>query len=193
MSLRLAGRTPLIREDGGRAADVEEGVRSRNAGDREASAQIRLSAIFLICRGHVYYRDRMRRGHAAGVLALIATLALSGCVAPAMRRLVASPLEVRSVKPGIASVQCWSGCAPTRERSSRLPTANGWRSSTTPSGISHARRARCVGRTAVRPALPSRVGGVLGHAEPCRSSSHGHDWRGARAQGSCGGPPRHAA
>ncbi len=53
----------------------------------------------------------MRRGHAAGVLTLISTLALSGCVAPACDASSPAPLEVRSVKPGIASVQCWSGCA----------------------------------------------------------------------------------
>jgi hypothetical protein len=60
----------------------------------------------------VYYRDRMRREHAAGALALLGSLALSGCVAPACDTSSSAPIEVRSVKPGIASVQCWSGCPP---------------------------------------------------------------------------------
>jgi hypothetical protein len=38
-------------------------------------------------------------------------LALSGCVAPSCNDPSSVSIPVHAVKPGIASVQCWSGCA----------------------------------------------------------------------------------
>ena len=54
----------------------------------------------------------MRRNHASAVLALMLPLALSGCVAPSCDAPSSVSIPVHAVKPGIASVQCWSGCAP---------------------------------------------------------------------------------
>ncbi|MCD2443454.1 hypothetical protein LQ757_14325 [Agromyces sp. SYSU K20354] len=54
----------------------------------------------------------MRRERAAGALALMASLALCGCSAPACDAPSPTSIAVTSTKSGIASVQCWSGCAP---------------------------------------------------------------------------------
>ena len=54
----------------------------------------------------------MRRTHASAVLALMVAVALSGCVAPSCDAPSSVSIPVHAVKSGIASVQCWSGCAP---------------------------------------------------------------------------------
>lgn len=53
----------------------------------------------------------MRRTHASAVLALLLALTLSACVAPGCDAPSSVSIPVHVVKPGIASVQCWSGCA----------------------------------------------------------------------------------
>ena len=53
----------------------------------------------------------MRLNHAFAVLALTAAFALSSCAASCDAP-SSSSIPVHAAKPGIASVQCWSGCAP---------------------------------------------------------------------------------
>ena len=66
----------------------------------------------MTCAQHLGYRDGMRRTQASAVLALMLALALSGCVAPGCDAPSSASIPVHAVKPGIAAVQCWSGCAP---------------------------------------------------------------------------------
>ena len=71
-----------------------------------------VGAILLTCAPHLGYRDGMRRIHAWAVLALTLPLALSGCFAPSCDAPSSVSIPVHAAKPGTASVQCWSGCAP---------------------------------------------------------------------------------
>lgn len=69
------------------------------------------------------YRDRMRRDRSgsihravlacASTVAAAVVLAASGCTATDCAPDAASSIvTVHAVKPGVAAVQCWSGCAP---------------------------------------------------------------------------------
>jgi hypothetical protein len=68
------------------------------------------------CERMLYYRSRMRRDRIVSVFAVTIAaalaLALGGCTAAECPPDEASAtVTVRAVKPGIAAVQCWSGCA----------------------------------------------------------------------------------